>query len=91
MTFKPGQITWGNCWLAWFIYWRDGGHLIISRSTGHAVIPHVSWAAALPSVEVIHLLPIVRRYGWRALFASIFFKGKWVKQTIGRRQGEITL
>lgn len=81
---KLDAIRWGNCWLAVLLFSSRGGHLIVSRSTGHAAIPHVSWTAALPSVEVIHLMPINRRHGWRAIFCSPLFRGKWVKQVIGK-------
>lgn len=75
---QPGSIVYGNCYLAVLLIYRFGGHLIITRSVGHDKILHVSYAPDLAPTKVLHLLPLKRKHGWRAIFASPFFKGKWV-------------
>lgn len=80
-------VVWGNCYYALLLYARHGGHLIITNSTGHPVIPHVAWTGKLPPTEVVHLLPLKRRYGWKAILFSPMFKGEWKTAVIGKERG----
>lgn len=77
--YKPGQQVWGNCYLCLLLYWRyENSQLIITRSSSHDLISHIAWTCKLPrDLEVVHLQPVKRRYGWRALLHSIVYKGEW--------------
>src|SRR5574340_48522 len=82
LNIKPGGRTYGNCFLAWILYFRYDGHIIITKSASHRIIPHLSWAEKLPPIEVLHLQPVKRRYGWRALVCSAVFRGEWRREML---------
>lgn len=79
---KPGSVVWGNCCYAFLLYATRGGQIIISRSESLGIIPSCTWTDQLPPNRCRRFIPLKRRYGWKAIFFCLIFKGKWVKQVI---------
>lgn len=53
----PGSIVYGNCYLAFLLIYRFGGHLIITKSVSHSIILHVAWAPDLGPIQALHRMP----------------------------------
>lgn len=65
-------------------YIKHGGNMVFTKSG-------IAWTDQLPPTLVRHFIPVKRQKGWRALFYSPWFKGKWETRVIqGREAADAT-